>query len=262
MSASIQLPAHIRFSTTMVSFSFFSALVVFAATVAGSKRGFAVNDEVDISKGGVTLNGFKSKISWTYNWDSTTRKKQPYAEFVPMLWGTQSYHTNQWATNANLWLSRGTKHLLGFNEPERSDQAALAPQQAADAWRKYMNQFSGRAKLGAPAVSNDGYNWLKDFLGKCHDCHIDFVPVHWYNDHTLERDLEDWVNKICSLVGNRKVWITEVSTLQFLLWVGNSDRSVVQGIWKRGSAAPVHEEGPSLVGQQGLHRALRLLWHS
>ncbi|KAJ4154162.1 hypothetical protein LMH87_010623 [Akanthomyces muscarius] len=193
----------------MVSFSLISTLTVLAVAVAGSKRGFAVNDEVDVSKGGVTLNGYKSKISWTYNWDSNTRKKQPYAEFVPMLWGTQSYHTNQWANNTKLWLSRGTKHLLGFNEPERPDQAALSPQQAADAWRKYMNQFSGRAKLGAPAVSNDGYNWLKDFLGKCHDCHIDFVPVHWYNDHTLEGDLENWVNKICSLVGNRKVWITE-----------------------------------------------------
>ncbi|OAA52157.1 hypothetical protein ISF_09321 [Cordyceps fumosorosea ARSEF 2679] len=45
--------------------------------------------------------------------------------------------------------------------------------------------------------------------GKSHDCHIDFVPVHWYNDHTLENDLESWVNKVCSLVRNRKIYITD-----------------------------------------------------
>ncbi|KAJ4154793.1 hypothetical protein LMH87_000069 [Akanthomyces muscarius] len=43
-----------------------------------------------------------------------------------------------------------------------------------------------------------------DFPNQCQGSHIDFVPVHWYNDHSMERDFENWVNSICSLVGNRK----------------------------------------------------------
>ncbi|KAJ4154792.1 hypothetical protein LMH87_000069 [Akanthomyces muscarius] len=67
-----------------------------------------------------------------------------------------------------------------------------------------MNPYAGRARLGAPDVSNDGYGWLQDFPNQCQGSHIDFVPVHWYNDHSMERDFENWVNSICSLVGNRK----------------------------------------------------------
>jgi len=72
-----------------------------------------------------------------------------------------------------------------------------------------MEPFVGHAQLGAPAVSNDGYAWLQQFLQACSGCHIDFIPIHWYNDHTQASDLEDWVNKICTLTG-RQVWLTEV----------------------------------------------------
>ncbi|KAJ3484050.1 hypothetical protein NLG97_g7156 [Lecanicillium saksenae] len=79
---------------------------------------------------------------------------------------------------------------------------------------------AGTLVCGAPAVSNGGYDWLRDFLNQCQDCNIDFVPVHWYGDHSMEWDLERWVDSICDLVGNRKVWITE-----FKGW-GNEDEQI------------------------------------
>ncbi|KAK2608943.1 hypothetical protein QQS21_002519 [Conoideocrella luteorostrata] len=175
----------------------------------GPKRGLAANEDIPISKFGGEDHGKKSQVNWQYNWDSTTKKKQPWAEYVPMLWGTQSFHTDQWFDNAWYWISHGdTGHLLAFNEPDRPDQANLSPGDAANGWKKFMEPFVGHAQLGAPAVSNGGYQWLSQFLGACEDCHIDFIPVHWYNDYTLENDLESWVNKICEL-GGRKIWITE-----------------------------------------------------
>ncbi|KAL7966811.1 hypothetical protein HDV63DRAFT_384024 [Trichoderma sp. SZMC 28014] len=127
-----------------------------------------------------------------------------------MLWGTQSYHTDQWSTNAWNWLNNGgSGHLLAFNEPEQAGQANLTPGDAANAWMQYMEPFHGHAQLGAPAVSNDGYSWLSQFLQACSACNIDFIPIHWYNDWTLESDFENWVNSICSLGGGRQVWITE-----------------------------------------------------
>ncbi|KAK4079034.1 CAZyme family GH128 [Trichoderma harzianum] len=174
------------------------------------KRGLAANDDIPISQFGGSYNGHGSQVNWQYNWDSTTSQKQSWAEFVPMLWGTQSYHTTQWFDNAWYWINNGgSGHLLAFNEPELGSQANLSPGDAANAWRQYMEPFYGHAQLGAPAVSNDGYNWISQFLQACSDCHIDFIPIHWYNDWTLEADFENWVNSICSLGGGRQVWITE-----------------------------------------------------
>ncbi|KAK3181589.1 hypothetical protein K4F52_007144 [Lecanicillium sp. MT-2017a] len=178
------------------------------------KRGLAANDGIPIWQFGGEWLGHKSQVNWQYNWDSTTNQKQSFAEFVPMLWGTQSYHTDQWFDNAWYWLNNGgSGHLLGFNEPDRPDQAHMTPGEAVDAWRKYMEPFVGHAQLGAPAVSNGGYDWLRQFLDQCSGCHIDFIPVHWYNDHRLEFDLENWVNKVCRLGGGRPLWITEFQGL-------------------------------------------------
>lgn len=180
------------------------------------KRGLAANDGIPIWQFGGEWLGHKSQVNWQYNWDSTTNQKQSFAEFVPMLWGTQSYHTDQWFDNAWYWLNNGgSGHLLGFNEPDRPDQAHMTPGEAVDAWRKYMEPFVGHAQLGAPAVSNGGYDWLRQFLDQCSGCHIDFIPVHWYNDHSLEFDLENWVNKVCRLGGGRPLWITEVRYFPF-----------------------------------------------
>ncbi|KAF3400913.1 Alkali-sensitive linkage protein 1 [Talaromyces pinophilus] len=186
-----------------------SLLVASAAADPWPKRGLAANDDIPIWQFGGSWNGYNSEVNWQYNWDSTTSEKQSFAEFVPMLWGTASDHTTQWFNNAWYWLNNGgSGHLLAFNEPEQSGQSNLTPQQAADAWRTYMEPFVGHAQLGAPAVSNDGYEWLSEFLQACSDCNIDFVPIHWYNDASLESDLENWVNSVCSLTG-RQVWLTE-----------------------------------------------------
>lgn len=195
-----------------------AALLLTTATAATPKRGLAANDNIPISKFGGSYKGHKSQINWHYNWDSTTTSKQPFAEFVPMLWGTNPMHTNRWHGNAVTWIKKGSKHLLGFNEPDHGEQARLTPAEAVAGWRKYMEPFAGQVKLGAPAVTNGGYDWLSQFLNQCKGCHIDFVPVHWYNDHTLEKDLENWVNKVCKLVKGRKVWITEVCLTALYLY--------------------------------------------
>ena len=202
-----------RFATMFLRQSL--VLSVLLSTALGSgKRGLAANDDVPISGFGGEWNGNPSQVTWQYNWDSDTKQKQDFAEFVPMLWGPANIHTAQWRTNAQWWVSNSAQHLLGFNEPEQQGQSNLSVSQAVDAWRDWMEDFSGVAKLGAPSVSNDGYEWLSQFLQACSGCHIDFIPIHWYNDHSIEFDLEDWVNKICDLGDGRPVWITEVRLFQ------------------------------------------------
>ncbi|KAH8666487.1 hypothetical protein BX600DRAFT_461876 [Xylariales sp. PMI_506] len=181
---------------------------------AVSKRGLAANDDLNLSGFGGTYDGLSTQITWQYNWDSTTTNKQSYTnEFVPMLWGTASDHTDQWATNVNYWYAQGTTHLLAFNEPEQTGQANLSPSDAVTAFREWMTPYDfftdGDIILGAPAVSNDGYDWIVEFLDLCEEasCGVSFVPIHWYNPYTDFEDFENWVTSICDL--GYPVWVTE-----------------------------------------------------
>lgn len=175
------------------------------------KRGLAANDGVPIWQFGGSWLGHNSQVNWQYNWDSNTNQKPDFAEYVPMLWGTQSYHTNQWFDNAWHWINNGgSGHLLAFNEPDRGDQAHMTPGDAVNGWRKYMEPFAGHAQLGAPAISAAGFDWLQQFLNQCQGCHIDFIPIHWYGGANYEHEFENWVNRVCSISGGRPIWVTEV----------------------------------------------------
>lgn len=96
-----------------------------------------------------------------------------------MLWGIKPEITGPWNEHASSWIAAGSKNLLAFNEPENAGQSNINATAAADAYRKYMQPFAGKAQLGAPGVSNDGRDWMTQFLGLCSDCTIDFVPIHW-----------------------------------------------------------------------------------
>lgn len=126
-----------------------------------------------------------------------------------MLW-TIPEQPDVWYDHVNTWMDAGTSHLLAFNEPENSGQSNIDPAAAASAYLQHMQPFAGKAKLSAPAVSNDGYAWMTEFLDVCTNCTIDFVPIHWYNPVNLIDDFKNFTLEMCSLVGNRPIWVTEV----------------------------------------------------
>jgi len=188
--------------------SFMSALLITPTAAVWTRRGLAANDDINISG----FNGGGSQVNWQYNWDSTTTvNKQTWAEYIPMLWGTGSDHTSVWWSNVYYWIRvGGSGHVLSFNEPEQSGQANLSPGDAANAYMTYIQPLASEAQIGAPAVSNDGYSWMQQFLSACSGlgCHIDFIAIHWYNDASQFSDFQNWVNSICAF--GHTVWITEV----------------------------------------------------
>ena len=73
-------------------------------------------------------------VSWAYNWGPTPAYPNIYSDqfyFVPMAWNA-AYDASQ----IRSWLKDHpeTRYLLGFNEPNFSDQAKMTPAQAAEAW--------------------------------------------------------------------------------------------------------------------------------
>lgn len=184
-----------------------------SSSSSGNKRGAAYNDATLVD----SLTGTGSKISWAYNWGATSSGLSSDLEFVPMLWCSTSTYPDDWTTNAQSAIDSGSKYLLSFNEPDNPSQCNIDASTAATAHIKYMNPFSSKAGIGAPAITNSNtegqsLDWLADWISACGDeCDFDFCPVHWYN--TIEAgaaDLLEFVTKASSTCGSDKdIWVTE-----------------------------------------------------
>jgi hypothetical protein len=187
-----------------------------AGPVHGAKRGLAYN-EANL------VNNFApcSKCVWAYNWDSADNGlSRGDLNYVPMLWGTNSVHTSRWNKNADNMLSKGSTHLLSFNEPDFPSQSNLSPKDAAAGHVKYMNPYAGKAKIGAPAITNSnipgqGLDWLRAFIAECdaRGCAIDFCVTHWYSPPSLTETLFDHLQKVHEICHGKNVWLTEFAPL-------------------------------------------------
>jgi hypothetical protein len=175
----------------------------------GAKRGLAYNNAALAS--GFT--GADSKVSWAYNWGSTTPAIPSSFEYVPMIWGPQPIHSDGWTAAANAAIAKGSKHLLAFNEPDLPTQANLDAGTAAAGYKTFMQPFAGKAKLGSPAVTNGpapmGVAYFKSFMAACDGCTVDFVPMHWYDSAANVEGFKTHINDMRDAAAGRKLWITE-----------------------------------------------------
>ena len=134
-------------------------------------------------------------ISWYYNWGNTPNgdtQTQQFLEtsdidYCPMCW-SGSYSADR--IRAYVKAHPNTKYLLGFNEPNLTDQANMTPQRAGELWPAVVRLAKElNLKLGAPAMNYgtlSGYSnpikWLDEFLSidsvSIND--IDFIPIHCY----------------------------------------------------------------------------------
>jgi len=196
----------IKTSTTTATPSTTSSKASLPTPTSSSKRGVAYNSAnlANLFSG--------TKVNWAYNWDSSTSGLDSGLEYVPMLWGSSADHTSVWAANAQKAINNGATHLLAFNEPDNPSQANLSPADAAKYYKQYMQPFAGKAKLGAPGITNGagtwGIPWLTAFLGNCTGCTIDFVPIHWYESATNIAYFQSHVANAHAAAGV-PIWVTE-----------------------------------------------------
>lgn len=135
---------------------------------------------------------------WNYDWGSSGNSSLD-VEFVPMR------HNRWWAAYPNQ--KTNVTHMLGFNEPDRPDQADMTVAQAIAQWPELMQ--SG-LRLGSPAPADSGLGWLYEFMDQAdaRGYRVDFVAVHYYRGGSTANQLFNWLRDIHLRTG-RPLWVTE-----------------------------------------------------
>ena len=201
-----------------------------AKMVKSSKRGVAFSfSKID----DILLLG--PSISWCYNWGVSPWEEAPEyfdalgVEYLPMCW-TRSYDKNKIMEYVAAHPS--TQYLLGFNEPNLTDQANMTPSVAAQYWPEVVQLAKDlNLKLVSPAMNygtlsgyHDPVKWMDEFLAQPNVSldDIDVIALHCYM--TSPEAVINFV-KMFEKYG-KPIWMTE-----FCAWWDDSGQgSVLQQI--------------------------------
>ncbi|KAJ0279737.1 hypothetical protein COL940_006599 [Colletotrichum noveboracense] len=218
-SAAVFQAAEVNVAATSATSSKAAAASTVSTSSTGGKRGLAYNSASLVSNFFSSGNSCE-QCSWAYNWDSSSNGLSESLNYVPMLWGPIDTHTARWTANADAAIKAGSTHILSFNEPDLPAQANLDAATAATNHVKYMNPYSGKVKIGSPAITNSniagqGLDWLKAWVSACDTagCAYDFCVTHWYSPSDAADTLFSHLQSVHEICGNKPVWLTEFAPL-------------------------------------------------
>lgn len=193
-----------------------------SVTARSTKRGvsennFQFNAQVDALAPGV---------SWYYNWGNTPGNaviNNESMEYVPMCWNG---NFNSEKIRQYVKEHPDTKYILGFNEPNFTNQANMTPAQAAEKWPEVQALAKElNLKIVGPALNyspnapyQDPLKWMDEFVALVGIDAFDYTAVHSYGGFGVTQTLAtNFHNKY-----GKPVWITE-----FCYWPGESGSTYV-----------------------------------
>ena len=205
------------------TFALLASLSIFGANDGRSfKRGFGDNSLYYVED----LEALKTGCTWYYNWGNEPEGAvQNFVgstkgiEFIPQAWS--SYDANK--LRAYYKAHPEDRYLLGFNEPNFPDQAAMLPSEAAVKWHE-LEQLAKELNLilVGPAMNYAGkplkdgkiwnpYDWMDAFIAAYKEKygtepHYDYTAVHAYMDQAdaMMTIVDGFAKKY-----GKKVWLTE-----------------------------------------------------
>ena len=159
---------------------------------------------------------------WNYSWGSSRVDTQPEnIEFIPMTWGAWGKDgfakTLQRDVVPQIQLGK-VKRLLGFNEPDKKEQANMPYTEAIKYW-PMLEQLG--IPLCSPACANplsdvddstQGVRgtWMRDFMREAdkRNYRMDYIGVHWYGG-TSPRSFKERMIEVYEAYGRRPLLISE-----------------------------------------------------
>ena len=159
---------------------------------------------------------------WSYSWGWDQLAGQPsQVEFVPMAWGAWSTDDLRkgLAEKVVPHIKSGkVKRFLGFNEPDKKEQANMPYKAALKYWPilESLNVPLCSPGCANPEGLNDGTvqgvnsSWMVDFMREADRLgyRVDYVGVHWYGG-TNAADFKAKMRRIYEKYGRRPLLITE-----------------------------------------------------
>lgn len=158
--------------------------------------------------GGIPAGGGVAQLDldWHYDWDNYVSSSRE-TEYVPMR------HNRNWNSWTNINNKIGSTHVLGFNEPDRPDQANMTVDEAIALWPNFL---SSGLRIGSPAPASANWtsnaDWLGQFIEKADalNYRVDYVVLHFYQANYSAQSLYDYL-KAVHVRTKRPIWITEMN---------------------------------------------------
>ena len=159
---------------------------------------------------------------WNYSWGMERVDQQPAKmEFMPMAWGAWGMDGFVQSVRKHIVpqiKSGTTKRVLGFNEPDKKEQANLPYKEALKYW-PVLEELG--VPLCSPACANplsdvdestQGVRgtWMRDFMCEAdkRNYRIDYIGVHWYGS-TSPRAFKERMVQVYEAYGRRPLLISE-----------------------------------------------------
>ncbi len=143
----------------------------------------------------------KLKVSWFYTWGPSSSSRSLNKDFTAMVTGK-----SDWFPYGTVNSQTGLNHVLGYNEPDQTEQANMPMQEMINGWPSMM---ASGLRVGSPAYASIG-NGLYTFMRECEhrNYRVDFVALHAYFGG-WERS--NWTNYFSTAYNNthRPLWTTE-----------------------------------------------------
>lgn len=157
------------------------------------------------------------KPHWFYTWgtfipDNQLSDMPQNVEFVPMFWnGAAVTQGNIDKLNA-LYEEGKIKYVLGFNEPDLTNEANMPVADALTKWKFICDNLNPGIKLVSPATSYPSMSetsWMVQFMEgvEAQSLRVDYMAVHIYQPNTANL----FTNPVTAVYEKwgKKVWITE-----------------------------------------------------
>lgn len=201
------------------------ALAAVSAFAVSPKRGVS-EDSFSL---GCQIEALSPGVSWYYNWRTAApvgyqnEIDQLDMEFVPMCWNG-AYDAD--AIREYCKKHPKTKYLLGFNEPNFTNQANMTPEAAAAKWPEVQALAKELGlEIVAPALNyspnppyTDPCAWMDEFVKLVGPDAFDYTAIHNYGGLGVMKDLSGkfWTKY------QKPVWVTE-----FCFWPGGAGKVTV-----------------------------------
>ena len=196
----------------------FILLIPFELEAKSLKRGVSENQFQFKAQ----MEALESGVGWYYNWANTVGRylaDTNYMEFVPMCWNA-NYNADEIRSYCSSHPE--VKYLLGFNEPNFTNQANMTPAAAAAAWPAVQALAKELGlKLVAPALNyspnppyQDPTKWMDEFVALVGNDAFDYLAIHCYGGFGVLKELASTFHERYG----KEVWVTE-----FCLWPNEGD---------------------------------------